>query len=374
MKTPKVAFVRQRYAQDGGAERFVSRALDALRSRNVSLTLVAREWHGGEGFDVITCNPFYLGRLWRDWSFARAVCRELGKRSFDLVQSHERLSCCDVYRAGDGVHREWLRQRARILSLWGRIGIAVNPYHWYVKNAERKVITGARAIICISQMVKREIVEYFGVPEAKLHVIYNGIDTLTFHPQIRKERQRVRQRLEIPANATVFLFVGSGFERKGVGRVLEALAMQRATPYLLVVGHDKHLARYQHQARRLGLMDRVRFVGVQKDVKPYYAAADAFVFPTIYEPFGNVILEAMATGLPVITSFKCGGAEIIQHGINGYVCDSLDRDALIEYMEKLANVGECARMGVAARAAVERMTLDNMAIELDALYEQLLAR
>lgn len=374
MKTPKVAFIRQRYAHDGGAERFVSRALDALRSRNVSLTLVTREWHGGEGFDVITCNPFYFGRLWRDWSFARAVCRELEKKSFDLVQSHERLSCCDVYRAGDGVHREWLKQRARILSLWRCISIALNPYHWYVKNAERKVITSARAIICISQMVKREIVEYFGVPEARLHVIYNGVDTLTFHPQIREQRQRVRQRLEIPANATVFLFVGSGFERKGVGRILEALAMQRAAPYLLVVGHDKHLARYQRQARRLGVMERVRFLGVQKDVKPYYAAADAFVFPTIYEPFGNVILEAMATGLPVITSFKCGGAEIIQHGINGYVCDSLDRNALIEYMEKLADVDECSRIGVAARATVEGMTLNNMAIELDALYEQLLAR
>src|SRR3972149_5441539 len=73
VKPVSIAFVRQRYAQDGGAERFVSRALEALRSRNVSLTLVTREWRGGEGVDVITCNPFYLGRLWRDWSGARAV-------------------------------------------------------------------------------------------------------------------------------------------------------------------------------------------------------------------------------------------------------------------------------------------------------------
>src|SRR5512147_1218730 len=107
MRAPRVALVRQRYAHDGGAERFVSRALEALRSRDVRLTLVTREWRGGEGFDVLTCNPFYLGRLWRDWSFARAVCRRLEAESFDLVQSHERLACCDVYRAGDGVHREW---------------------------------------------------------------------------------------------------------------------------------------------------------------------------------------------------------------------------------------------------------------------------
>lgn len=372
MKAPSVALVRQRYVQDGGAERFVSRALDALRSRNVSLTLVTREWRGGEGFDVLICNPFYLGRLWRDWSFARAVCRELGKRSFDLVQSHERIACCDIYRAGDGVHREWLRQRARILSLWGRISIAVNPYHWYVKNQERKAITGARAVICISQMVKREIVEHFGVSETRLHVIYNGIDTSAFHPRFREERQTVRQRLGIPADAAVFLFVGSGFERKGVGRILEAFARQRATSYLLVVGNDKHLARYQRQARHLGLAERVRFLGVQKEVRPYYGAADAFVFPTLYEPFGNVILEAMASGLPVITSFKCGGAELIQHGVNGYVCDALDRDALVEYMEELVDVDKCARMGTAARQTVEPLTLAAMGSQLSGLYLRLL--
>lgn len=374
MKTPSVAFVRQRYAQDGGAERFVSRALDALRSRKVSLTLVTREWRGGEGFDVITCNPFYLGRLWRDWSFARAVCRELETRSFDLVQSHERLACCDIYRAGDGVHREWLRQRARALSPWGRLRIAVNPYHWYVRNQERKAITGARAVICISQMVRREIIEHFGVPEDRLHVIYNGIDTQAFHPRLREQRQRIRDRLGVPAGATVFLFVGSGFERKGVGRLLESLAGLRPAPYLLVAGHDKHLARYRRQAGRLGLAEQVRFLGVQADVKPCYAAADAFVFPTLYEPFGNVILEAMAAGLPVITSTKCGGAEIVQHGVNGYVCDALDRDALRGCMEKLADAGACARMGAAARAAVEGMTLASMARELDALYGRLLAR
>lgn len=372
MNKPRVAFIRQKYVHDGGAERFLSRALEALSSRNVSLTLLTREWRGGEGFDVIVCNPFYVGRLWRDRSFARAVCRELAKRSFDLVQSHERIGCCDVYRAGDGVHREWLRQRARALSCGGRLGVAVNPYHRYILKAEKKTITGARAIICNSQMVKREIREHFDVPETRLHVIYNGVDTAYFHPQLREGRAAARRQFGVPENATVFLFVGSGFERKGVGRVLPAFARQRSAPYLLVVGHDKNLAAYRRQAEQLGLTDRVKFLGAQRDVRPYYAAADAFIFPTLYDPFANVILEAMATGLPVITSSKCGGAELIQQGVNGYVCDALDRDALAEHMEKLAHVVECRRVGLAARKTVEGMTFANMATELDRLYAQLL--
>lgn len=368
-----IALIRGRYAADGGAERFVRRALEALGGHGARVTLITREWAPRGGFEVAVVNPFYLGRLWRDWSFARAVCRELKRRSFDLVQSHERLGCCDIYRAGDGVHREWLRQRRRILSWWGRMSVALNPYHAYVKKAERQAITGARAVICISQMIKREVIEHFGVPEARLHVIYNGIDTAAFHPQFREQRPAVRARLGIPDTATVFLFVGSGFERKGVGRILDALARQDSAPYLLVVGHDKHLARYRRQARRLGLAERVKFLGVQREVRPYYGAADAFIFPTLYEPFGNVILEAMASGLPVLTSLKCGGAELIRHGENGYVCDALDRDALTEYMEALVDAEKCARMGAAARQTVEPLTLTAMGAELSELYRRLIS-
>ncbi|MDH5511668.1 MAG: glycosyltransferase family 4 protein, partial [Gammaproteobacteria bacterium] len=87
MKPLSIALIRQRYTPDGGAERFVARALEALKSRDVRLTLVTREWRGGEGFEVLKCRPFHVGRLWRDWAFARCVCRTLAGRHYDLVQS-----------------------------------------------------------------------------------------------------------------------------------------------------------------------------------------------------------------------------------------------------------------------------------------------
>ncbi|BAV34966.1 glycosyl transferase family 1 [Sulfuricaulis limicola] len=372
---PRVAFVRQRYAQDGGAERFVSRALEALKTRNVQLTLITREWRGGEGFEVITCNPFYLGRLWRDWSFARAVCRDLEKRPFDLVQSHERIACCDIYRAGDGVHREWLKQLTRVRGSLGRLGIMLNPYHCYTKRAEKRMFTSPRlrAVICNSRMVKDEIRRNFGVPDAKLHVIYSGIDTSVYHPDLKTHRAEIRARHGIPESATLFLFVGSGFERKGVSALLQAMTKLPEHAFLLVVGRDKHADRFQRRTRALGLAGRVFFAGAQGDVKPYYGAADALTLPTLYDPFPNVALEAMASGLPVVISLQCGAAELIENGNNGFAGDALDVEGQAGFMRRLLDAETRQRLGRAARRTVEPLTLAAMSDRLAQLYRGLLA-
>src|SRR5262245_51830446 len=147
----RVAVVRQRYSPQGGAERFIERALAALAGRGVAVTVLAREWTGDPG-NVVRCDPFYVGRVWRDWSFALAVCREVTRQSFDVVQSHERIACCDIYRAGDGVHAQWLHNRAAALGALARVGLALNPYRRYVLAAERRLFASPRlrAVICNS--------------------------------------------------------------------------------------------------------------------------------------------------------------------------------------------------------------------------------
>ena len=262
MKPLKLALIRQRYTPFGGAERFVSRAMDALQTQGASITLLTRKWEGGG--DALTCNPFYLGSLWRDWGFARCVCRTLAQHSFDLVQSHERIPCCDIYRAGDGVHREWLTQRSRVLSPLRRLGVWLDPYHRYTLAAERRLFASPqlKAVICNSRMVKAEIMRHFGVAENKLHVIYSGVDLETFHPRLKgQQRQTVRTQLGIPEHATLFLFVGSGFERKGLATALRALP---PAAYLAVVGRDRRARNYLRLAAQLGIAERVRFLGPQQ--------------------------------------------------------------------------------------------------------------
>jgi len=372
----KIALIRQRYARDGGAERFVARALESLKTQNVRLTLVTRAWRGGEGFEVLTCRPFHIGRLWRDWAFARCVCRTLAAREFDLVQSHERIACCDIYRAGDGVHREWLKQRARTLGRAGRLGLALNPYHGYVKAAERALFTSPRlkAVICNSRMVRDEIKQYFHLPDDRLPVIYSGVDTAAYHPDLKKHRDTIRGRHGISSGAVLYLFVGSGFERKGVPALLEAMAQLPENAFLLVIGRDKHADRFQHRARALGLSRRVIFAGAQEDVRPYYGAADVLTLPSLYDPFPNVALEAMASGLPVVTSLKCGAAELIENGKNGFACDALDIEGQTGFLRTLLDPEIRQRMGLAARQTVEPLTLAAMSDRLVRLYRDLLAK
>ncbi len=373
----KIALIRQRYTPFGGAERFVANAVQALQAEGASLTVVTRQWEsGGEGESLI-CNPPYFGSLWRDWSFARCVCGTLQTHPFDLVQSHERIACCDIYRAGDGVHREWLKQRRRVLGPFGKLGVALNPYHRYTLAAEKKLFQSTRlkAVICNSRMVKEEIQHYFGLAEEKLHVIYSGVDQEAFHPGLKAlHRSKIRTQYGIPEDILLFLFVGSGFERKGLKTLLQAMAELSPASHLMVVGKDKHLGRYQNFARTLGLAGRVHFASGQTDPKPFYGAADAFVLPTLYDPFPNTALEAFACGLPVVTSSKSGAAELVRAGENGFVCDALDQNGLASAMAKLADQSTRLRIGTAARETVAHLAPENMARQLLDLYRSLSPR
>jgi UDP-glucose:(heptosyl)LPS alpha-1,3-glucosyltransferase len=368
-----LALVRQRYSAYGGAERFIERALAALGKQGVTVTVLAREWIG-DPRSVVRCDPFHVGRVWRDWSFARAVCREIARRPFDFVQSHERIACCDIYRAGDGVHAQWLRNRRAILGPFGRVGVALNPYHRYVLAAERRLFAspGLRAVICNSRMVRDEIRAHFATPEAKLHVIYNGIDLEAFHPRLRDaHRSAMRQRLGIPQHSPVHLHVGAGFERKGVLRLIEAFARSRQPDaHLVIVGRDKMQTRAERLASSRGIASRVHFAGAQEDVRPWYGSADSFALASLYDPFPNAALEAMACGLPVIATPQCGTAELIEEGKNGFVVDALDIAALAERLARL-DAATAHEMGRRARKRAEGLSLTAMAEQLLALYRSL---
>lgn len=372
----RLVIVRQKYNAAGGAERFVSRALSALSAQGgLEVNLIARKWEQLAGVRAFAANPFYLGSVWRDWGFACAARKIWQREAFDLVQSHERIAGCDIYRAGDGVHRHWLQLRRRTLSAAGRGALQLNLYHHYVQWMEKRMFLHPRlkTVICNSQMVKREIQHYFGLPDERFAVIYNGVDTAAFHPALQGEhRQRMREQWQIPATAPLLLYVGSGFERKGVARALQAIAAHPDV-HLLIVGKDKHAARYQRLAATLGLGERVRFVGAQQDVKPFYGMADAFILPTLYDPFPNVCVEALACGLPVFTTLQCGAAELIDNRHNGWVADALDVATIsLQIGQWLARRAQWPQLAAAARASAEPLTLDKMAEQLLRCYQRLL--
>lgn len=372
----RIALVRQRYNPYGGAERFVERALPALERAGAQVTLIARSaqgWGGSGARRILQVDPFYLGNWWRDRSFARAAREAWTAGGFDLVQSHERIPGCSVYRAGDGVHRNWLEIRRGLGGARQRLALALNPYHRYVCDAERAMFEhpALRAVICNSRMVRDEVAAAFRVAPEKLHVIYNGIDLEQFHPRERaRSRRSTRAELGVAEGETVFLFVGSGFARKGLDAAIDALARCRGERFRLVVaGRDRQAARFAGQARAAGLDGRVQFLGGREDVRPLYAAADCFILPTRYDPFPNTALEALAMGLPAIVGRRCGAAEVVEPGRSGWVCDPADVAGLAELMRSAAGAG--TGMAPAARACAENFGIEKMAGELVALYSGL---
>ena len=372
----RVAIVRQRYNPYGGAERFIERALPALERSGAELTLIARRADGWGARRLLAVDPFFLGNAWRDASFARAARTAWEAEKFDLVQSHERIAGCDLYRAGDGVHAEWLDIRRDAGGAMERLGICLNPHHHYVCAAERRMFEHPRlrAVVCNSKLVREEIRRRFGLAPQKLHVIYNGVDLEHFHPRHRAAlRAQARVELGVAAGETLFAFVGSGFARKGLDAAIAALAGCGNAPYrLAVAGADRHAARFAALAAARGLGERVRLLGGRDDVRPLLAAADCFMLPTRYDPFPNSFLEALAMGLPAIVGRRSGAAETVRHAENGWICEPGDVAGLTQLMHAAAEVaadqGRDAQMRAAARSTAERYGIDAMARDLTQLY------
>ena len=384
-----IAIVRARYNPYGGAERFVQRAFAALAAQGVELTIVARDWPKGtqetqSGHDLagavplkfLRVDPFHIGSVWRDWSFALGVRKALRGGGYHLIQSHERIPGLPVFRAGDGVHADFLAQRRRALPAWRAAMLHANPYHAYTLAAERAMFRhpALKAVICNSDMVRAQIRQRFGVADDKLLLIRNGVDLVRFRPPDAAERAQARAALGVEPGVPVFAFVGSGFERKGLAAAIDAMGRLPAGSgaILLVAGTDRRARAYRARAARGTAADRIRFLGGVDDVRPVLWASDAFVLPTLYDPFPNAVLEALACGLPVIGSTGSGASELLRDGINGFVTDALDVDAIARAMQALSDPARQAQMARAARVSAEPCSLDAMAASLIALYRRLI--
>ena len=180
---------------------------------------------------------------------------------------------------------------------------------------ERAILdpSNTRMIVTNSKLSKKIIGEYYDYPQEKIHVIYNGVDHQQF---VADTSLREGDVLEL-------LFVGQDFKRKGLAPVIEALALAKNAGHtckLRVIGRDNP-SPYQEQAKKLGVQDLVTFEGPTRQIQDAYRNADLFVFPSLYDPFANVVLESLACGLPAITTTTNGSSEIITEGKDGYVIE-----------------------------------------------------
>ncbi len=372
----KIALIRKKFAIQGGAERHVSDFLKGLVDNGHEVHILANKWEALKGVTFHTIPVFSLGSFFKTLSFVLNVKPELERVGFDIVQSNERTLSQDIYRAGDGCHKEWLEQRGRYASWMKRLSIKISPFHLLMCFLERKIFSQGnyKKIIAISKMGKEEIRKHYSVPADDIQVIYNGVDLKKFQPVADSSaKEKLRKEYGIGKDDLLLLFVGSGFERKGVKFLLQALGkLKRDKVKLLVVGKGRANA-YAGLINSLGIKEQVVFTGVIEERERVFQCADIFVFPTMYEPFGNVHLEALATGLPVITTSRSGAAETITSKVNGFVVEEPSHvDEIAESIEYLYDDSVRKQVGIEARKLAEQFTLERNTREILELYNEVL--
>lgn len=342
----KLALIRRHFSATGGAELYLQRLLSALGRARHEVHLFAERWTdappGVTPHEIPVGNP---SRADRATAFARAVRDQVDPGAFDCVFSLERTLRQDVYRAGDGVHRVWLEQRRRFAPWWRRPFTGWGRFHRNMLALEALTLNpdNTGRIIVNSNMVRHEILRHFHFPADRIHLVRNGVDVERFQSG---DRDATRRRFGFKERDFVLLFVGSGWERKGLRYVLHAVdrfGIRQGVDILESEwrGQQPPSGRAARTDIKLLVVGKGRippllskdfvFTGPMADVENAYAAADLFLFLPIYEPSANVVVEALAAGLPVITSAQNGASELIEEGKNGTVLPDPSRiDAVVE--------------------------------------------
>lgn len=310
----------------GGVEKYTMRVAKAFVEAGCRVTLLTTPPKRMKSqprsfslpFDVVSfegCNSTFSYHYLRQ--FDKKCLEWITSHQPDIVLGMDRNTYQTHYRAGNGVHRSYLARRYKAESFFKRLSFRFNPLHRTILDFEKKTYEDPRlkALIVNSTMVMDEIKEYYTTPPDKIHVIHNGVEwnemlnRFTLWPAVSEER--VAQ-LGLASNTYRYLFIGNDFRRKGLELLLRSLSrMTQNDFHLLVVGQDKESEKFKSFTQHLGLAQHVTFFGPQRDLTPFYQVADCLVLPSLYDPFANVTVEALAMGLIVVTSIYNGGKEVI---------------------------------------------------------------
>ena len=356
----KLFFIKKRFSLHGGAENYMKTLVNQLK-RDYEVTILSTHWEPADGIYFNYIPSSQITSFLSLTTFNRNVCKAVKNNAPDCTISFDRTLCQDIYRAGEGCHAEWLAIRSRLEAFYKKISFKINPLHLCLLNMERRLFSDTPCIIANSNMVKANIIKHYAVPEEKIHLLYNGVDLDRFTPENKEKwRKQVRNNLALRHDANLVLFVGSGFRRKGLQVLLEAVPLIKNNEIQVLVIGKGPVHKFKALAVRYGIADRIIFMGPQKEIERFYSAADLFVLPTLYDPFSNATLEAMASGIPVVTTRNNGAAELIENGKEGFIVnDMFDAQELATHMA--AALSGADHMGEAARRKAGEFSIEKTA-------------
>jgi UDP-glucose:(heptosyl)LPS alpha-1,3-glucosyltransferase len=364
----RIAPISRRFdAAGGGTERDLLLTARILGAAGHQVTIYADEVRSGsDGIAVRHVAALPFGRALRLISFALRVARIARREGAELVVSFARVLNADVVRAGGGAHSSYVYAARRWQSAAASAALKLSPYHRAQIALERASFKSRclRCTIAVSELVRQDLLKTFGLDPSRVLTLYNGVDLQRFAPNRDKSRARkMRSELGIPEDGCAVAFVGHGFARKGLRFLLDAWPLVDSRTCLVVAGADRAAVAYRRQAVQLGIGARVIFIGAHAQIEHLFAAVDALALPSLFEPFGNVVMEAMAAGLPALCSKQTGAAELIPSELHELVIDDpTNVEDLARRVDLMVHLrGDASKV---VRATAEQYTWRRYASEL----------
>lgn len=319
----KIAIVKKKFCESGGggAERYAAKVCSELLKRGYDLKIYAEEIINvpADKYNFVRVPKTLLYGFSTTTNFHAAVQRQLRKDNSDLVYAISRTYPADLLRVSDQIYAVWIKKILR------RKFYFLNPRHLELLRLEKKIFNPSNSgkIIVNSLLVKRQLISEFSFPEENIRHIRNGVDRTIFFPaRDKNEICEIRKNLRLPENKFVFLFPACNFKIKGIECIIKTLENLDPTVkdkiLILAVGGDIDSSGAK-KMDKLGIGHLFRFDKRTERMRDYYVASDMLFFPSLYEPFANVCLEASACALPILTTEMNGSSELVRHGSSGFV-------------------------------------------------------
>ena len=391
----KIAINHTRFSPTGGIEKYVYSLVEYLLNGGHEVHCFVRRWepypHPRLHFHAVPALP--LGEGIKVLSFAYASALLLRGQRFDIVHAFSKTFEQDIYTDGSGCFDDYLIY-LRSASLWRRLTTFRPLLAVAIRHLERRRFgcvggsgdpptTACPRVLAMSRMAQEQILDRYDFPPDQIDVLYCGVDTTEFHPGSSQVwREDFRRQHETGPTATVILFVGNDYRRKGLATAIESLSRlqegsradgkkaggSRASTVLWVLGKDRRQAQYESLASRKGV--QARFLGARGSPRDYLRAADVFVFPSLYDIFGNAALEALASGLPSIISARAGVSELVRDGVDGLLLrDPEDPEELRGHIQRLLPSDARSQISREARKTASLYSLEKHFEEVLDVYQ-----